>query len=271
MSNEMTTTNQQAMVLTSLQTALEKGVDAESLEKLLNMQERILDRESKQAYTRDMIAVQSEVKRIEKNKENQQTNSKYADLDAVLTAVKPVYTDKGFSVSYGTADSPHAGHVRVTAEVSHREGWSESHFVDIPLDDEGIKGNKNKTQVHGTASAISYGRRYLLGLIFNLNMGDDDDGNAAGGDTRSAMEVNQEWIDRMSVIREIIPSIHMLKENIALGEYAAAYETWHELTDEEKHAVWNPAPTKGGILTTQERTIMKSDDWASARKMYTGE
>jgi len=257
--------NQENAVLTTLQTALNKGVDADSLEKLLNMQERVLDRQAEQAYTQAMVIVQADAKRIVKNKENKQTSSKYADLDAVISAIKPVYTANGFSISFGTADSPHAGHVRVTAKIRHSAGWSESEMIDIPLDDEGIAGKKNKTQVHGTSSAISYGRRYLLAMIFNINTGDDDDGNAAGGDTRSAMEVDSEWIERVAIWREILPSILAVKEGIALNDLDQAIEAWHELTKEEMSAVWNPAPTKGGILTTVERTVMKSNEWSQAR------
>ena len=262
--------SQQTMVLNTLQTALEKGVDAASLEKLLDMQERILDRQAEQAYTRDMVTVQAEVKNIEKNKKNNQTGSEYADLSAVLSAVKPVYTERGFSVSFGTAESPHSGHVRVTADVLHIEGHIRPYYMDMPLDMMGIKGNQNKTEVHGTASAISYGRRYLLGLIFNLNMGEDDDGNAAGGDTRSVMDVQNEWKSRMIVLRGILPSILAYKEAIGDKDYIRAYEAWEELTEDEKKAVYYPAPTQGGILTTLERDALKSNEMAEARNSLIG-
>jgi hypothetical protein len=36
------------------------------------------------------------------------------------------------------------------------------------------------TRTHATGSAFSYGKRYLLIGMFNLAIGDDDDGNAAG-------------------------------------------------------------------------------------------
>ena len=270
MSTQLQESKQEAQVFNALQTALDKGVDADSLEKLLNMQERILDRQAEQAYTQAMVIVQGDAKRIVKNKENKQTSSKYADLDAVISAIKPVYTANGFSISFGTADSPHAGHVRVTAKIRHSAGWSESEMIDIPLDDEGIAGKKNKTQVHGTSSAVSYGRRYLLAMIFNINTGDDDDGNSAGGDSRTAMEIENEWIDRVAIWREILPSILQLKEGIALNDLPQAIEAWSELEKEEQSAVWNPAPTKGGILTTAERTVMKSNDWSDARNLING-
>lgn len=261
--------NQETAVLNTLQTALQKGVDADSLEKLLNMQERVLDRQSEQAYAQSMVEVQRTMPSIKKNKQNDQTRSEYADMEQINKTITPVYTQAGFCLSFGNADSPHDGHVRVTCDVMHSLGHSKHYYTDVPLDIEGIKGNRNKTQVHGTGSAISYGQRYLIKLIFNLTTGDDDDGNAAGGDTRSALEVDNDWIARVSVWREILPSILSIKEGIALNELEQAIESWQELSEDEMKAVWNPAPSKGGILTTQERTVMKSNEWAEVRNNMT--
>lgn len=262
--------NQESAVLTSLQAALEKGVDADSLEKILNMQERILDRQAEQAYTQSMVAAQQEMPVIERNRTNDQTRSKYSDMEQILKTITPIYTKNGFALSFGNADSPHAGHVRVTCDVMHTQGHSKHYYTDTPLDMEGIKGNVNKTQVHGTGSAISYGQRYLTKLIFNLNTGDDDDGNAAGGDTRSALDITNEWIARMAIIRGILPSILAYKEAIQDQDYDRAVEAWSELTDDEKAAIYNPAPTKGGILTTPEREALKSNEMAAARNSALG-
>jgi ERF superfamily protein len=52
----------------------------------------------------------------------------------------------------------------------------------MPADGKGAKGGDVMTKTHATGSALTYGRRYLLALIFNLAIGElqDDDGNAAG-------------------------------------------------------------------------------------------
>jgi hypothetical protein len=55
----------------------------------------------------------------------------------------------------------------------------------MPADGKGAKGNDVMTKTHATGSAMSYGSRYLLKLIFNIAIGqDDDDGNGAGGAPR---------------------------------------------------------------------------------------
>lgn len=48
------------------------------------------------------------------------------------------------------------------------------------MDMVGIKGNANKTATHGFGSTISYGRRYLTLLVFNITLtNEDNDGNTA--------------------------------------------------------------------------------------------
>lgn len=257
--------SQEVTVLNTLQTALEKGVDADSLGKLLDMQERVLNRQAEQAYSQSMVSVQSVMPIIIQNRTNDQTRSSYSDMGQILKQITPVYTKEGFALSFGEGVPANPGEVRVTCEVMHSQGFSKSYFVDVPLDIEGIKGNRNKTNVHGTASAISYGQRYLTKLIFNLNTGDDDDGNSAGGDTRSALEVNNEWIEQMLKLRELIPSIYRIKKGIEEGDFAPAVEAWLELTEDEAKTIWHPAATKGGVLTTKEHEVMKGNEWAQVR------
>ena len=43
-----------------------------------------------------------------------------------------------------------------------------------------MKGTQNKTATHAFGSTMSYGRRYLKLMIFDVATTDEDDGNAAG-------------------------------------------------------------------------------------------
>ncbi len=173
--------NQAAQVMDSLTKSLESGqLTPDSLEKVLDMQERILDRNAKQDYTIAMVAVQKEMKVIGQDADNNQTKSSYSTLEAINKSLVPIYTENGFSLSFGTADSPLELHVRITCDVMHSSGHSKEYHCDMPLDMTGIKGTQNKTKIHGTGSAMKYGRRYLTSMIFNVSTGDaDDDGNDA--------------------------------------------------------------------------------------------
>ena len=232
--------NQVEAVMNMLQTALEKGVDADSLEKLLNMQERILDRQSQQAYSTAMMTVQSRMPKVHKNRTNDQTRSGYADLEQVIKTITPIYTDEGFSLSFGTDDTDRPDCIRVTCEVMHKDGFTKSYHYDSPVDMHGIKGNQNKTAAHGAGSAIAYGRRYLSGMIFNLNTSDDDDANLAGGtiieyiddkqlgilrDLINATETNEAQFCRVCKVESL--------ESLTLNKYGHAHKL---LTDKKDGA-----------------------------------
>lgn len=158
--------------------ATNKDVDVDKLEKILNMQERIIDKEAEQLFNQAMARVQAEMPVIEKKAKNDQTHSFYATLGDVISTITPVFTKHGFSVSFNTKQSQLGdGFIKVIAYVSHSAGHTREYQHDLPIDDKGIKGNVNKIELHGRASAISYGQRYLLCLIFNLATGTDIDGN----------------------------------------------------------------------------------------------
>lgn len=160
--------------------AMSPDVDVDKLERLMVMQEKMLDRSAEQEYTRAMVAVQKEIKAVTRDKLNPQTHSRFVSLEAIKKVVVPVYTDNGFALSYGEAESTKDNNVRVTCKVMHSGGHSENFFYDCPIDDAGIAGKVNKTPTHGKASAVTYGERYILKLIFNITIQDeDDDGNAA--------------------------------------------------------------------------------------------
>ena len=146
--------------MNSMMVALESGtLTPEQMSIVLDNQERIIDKQSKQSYSQAMSRCQGAMPSVGKNKANTQTRSEYADLDAVIKTIKPVYTSHGFGLSFSEEDSPKENHVRVVCDIMHVDGWSEQKHVDVPLDLAGIGGKTNKTMVHGTGSAFSYGRR----------------------------------------------------------------------------------------------------------------
>ena len=85
----------------------------------------------------------------------------------------------------------------------------------------------------------------------------------ADDDAESAMLRGEKEKTIEDWIKELQPSITVIKEAIANGELGIAAEAWQELTDEQKHSIW-VAPSKGGPFTTEERSIMKSTEFRQA-------
>jgi hypothetical protein len=159
--------------------ASDPNTDVDKLERLLAMQERVLQRAAEQAFNVAMREAQEEMGPVLKNRKNSETHSTYADLEQVSKLMDPIIYKHGFSMSFGTGDCPYPSHYRVTCDVSHIGGFSKHYQADVPIDNTGPKGSKNKTDTHGFGSALSYGRRYLKLLIFDIAT-TDDDGRAAG-------------------------------------------------------------------------------------------
>lgn len=160
--------------------AANPAVDVEKMKQIMEMQEHVLDRNAEQAFNAAMTQAQNKIGLVVASSKNQQTGSKYADLKTILLAVKPIYTDEGFSLMFYEGETQKENHIRVCVDIMHKQGCTKKRHADMAVQTTGIAGKAMMTQIHGEGSAFSYGRRYLTCLVFNVPTGDDD-GNAAGG------------------------------------------------------------------------------------------
>ena len=155
--------------------------DIEKMERLFKMHQAMVAQEAEAAFNAALARAQSQIVPVANNAANTQTNSRYAKLAAINKAITPIYTAEGLSISFDSGTSAREGWQRTVAKVSHAQGHTREYHLDLPLDDSGAKGTVNKTQVHAAGSTSSYGRRYLVCMIFNVTTEDDDDGNKGGG------------------------------------------------------------------------------------------
>ncbi len=176
--------------------ARDPNVDIDKMERLYLMQERVLLQEAKASFNGAMSLAQAEMPRIYRNGKNNTTNSTYAEAEQLSKLSAPIITKHGFSLSYGTAESHLPDHYRVTC-ICAREGYEREYILDVPIDNEGMKGAKNKTNTHGFGSAMSYGKRYLKLMIFDIAT-TDDDGQRAGQTPPISVAQYNELLRRMS-------------------------------------------------------------------------
>lgn len=181
---ESDTLSDGALIAAIERVALNPKVDVEKMDRLLAMQERIMGLEAKRAFNAAMHAAKAEMPAVVRNARNDQTQSRYAKLEAISAAIDPVIHRNGLSISYGADTSPLEGHYRIVATVDHVNGHSRNYTADIPADATGPKGNANKSRTHAFGSTMSYGRRYLKLLVFDVTLVDeDDDGQRASSRT----------------------------------------------------------------------------------------
>jgi hypothetical protein len=162
--------------------ARDPAVDLDKMVRLIALRDQMEQRAAKRLYDEAMSRAQTDMRRVATDSNNSQTRSKYASYAALDRAIRPIYVKHGFAATFDTGECPTEQCVRVLCEVSHTSGFSRQYHLDIPADGKGAKGGDVMTKTHAVGSAISYGRRYLLLMIFNIAIGtDDDDGNAASG------------------------------------------------------------------------------------------
>lgn len=163
---------------------MDPSIPIDRLEQMLAMKERMEDRaredaerQAKKAFFAAMSRCQKELPVVIKRSRNSHTNSNYADLAAIEQQAMPIIHDHGFAVSFQPDGYNDKGELRILWEVSHEEGHSRSGVGEIPVDGAGSQGKVNKTGTQAFGSTATYGRRYLLCMIFNISTGDDRDGN----------------------------------------------------------------------------------------------
>lgn len=172
----------QSMMEVIARAASDPNTDVVKLERLMAMAERMEAKQAEQAFDDAMSTAQAGMDHVRTDAANKATSSRYATYGALDRAIRPIYTGNGFSISFDTGDAPVAGDLRVLAYVAHKGGHKKTYKIDMPADGKGAKGGDVMTRTHATGSAFTYGKRYLLGGIFNIVISDaDDDGNSAGG------------------------------------------------------------------------------------------
>lgn len=158
--------------------ATDPNFDVTKMQALMDMREREMRRIAENAFNDAMNRAQKRMRPIAADAENPQTKSRYASYKQLDNAIRPIYTDEGFGISFDSEDSPKgADWIRVLAYVTNA-GHSRTYRLDVPTDGKGAKGGDVMTKTHAVGAGMSYGMRYQLKMIFNIAVGEDDqDGN----------------------------------------------------------------------------------------------
>lgn len=129
-----------------------------------------------------MNKAQSEMGGAHKGANNPFFKSKYADLGAVIEAVKVPFADNGLSyIQFPIEDS---GRIGIETILMHSSGeWLSNSFT----------VNLTKQDAQGAGSAITYCRRYGLQAVAGIPS-DDDDGNAASKANKTPTKDDLSWV-----------------------------------------------------------------------------
>ena len=156
-----------------------KDVDIQKLKELMEIRENYLNRRAEEHWNNQMAVAQGKMGPISKDMSNPQTRSRYTSLAAIDVAIREIYTEFGFSISFDEIPMDKENWIHVRADVANG-GFTKHYHRFLPWTEKGIYGKQSSTTTHANMGANTYVRRALLKNIFNLSE-EDDDGNRAGG------------------------------------------------------------------------------------------
>jgi len=158
------------------------NIDPAKMRELLEMKLRIEAVDAENAFYDAMLAAQEQMGPIVKSITNPITHSKFAPVEHIQRAIRPIYREHGFGLNFTGEPAEVVGNIRLVCIVAHKVGHRAKYVLEASVDDKGPKGEANKTGVQGAMSTTSYLRRKLYELIFDLILvKDDDDGNLGKG------------------------------------------------------------------------------------------
>ena len=160
----------------------------DKLERLFDLNERMLERSAKASFQRAFKAVQDQVEPVPKRGRIDYGRGKgstpYAKPEDVVGMLRPLLRANGLSYSTSSQGEPVAGSVdgkpmtRMTLKLRHEEGHEEAHHLDVPVA-AGKGGSMNLMQA--IASTASYCEKHLLCKVFGVVTADDHDGQDVKG------------------------------------------------------------------------------------------
>lgn len=225
---QMPQTNPEALIAQ----AIDKGVSVDTMERLLAMRRELKAERAKELFDQDMAAFQGECPVIKKTKAGGQTNSGkvayyYAPLDSIVSQVKDLIQEHGFSYSVKTETKEEG--VKVTCVVKHEAGHSEESTVEVPL---GSKTNvMSASQV--VASAITFAKRYAFCNAFGILTGDDDD-DSNTTKTPEGTKTPEKTEKRKKTAFEKLMEMVKTETPAVLKEYKAKMEKSDKYTEDQK-------------------------------------
>jgi hypothetical protein len=124
-------------------------------------------------YASALVDAIGELSNVAKTAANPYFKSKYAPLDAIIDATRPILVKHGLAISQTPLFLEGAAGVETT--IIHRAGHSTTTTLLLPLKDQSPQG---------VGGAITYARRYALAAVLGIASEDDDDGNVSSGLTK---------------------------------------------------------------------------------------
>ncbi len=166
------------------------NADVSKLHALLDVNERILDRNAKAEFDAAFATMWPELPEIDERgaikKRDGSVQSRYARYEDIQTALRPYLAKNGFSLRHRTewpVEKP--GTIRIVGILTHRSGHSEESAFEAQADKSDFRSD-----VQSQGSTISYGKRYTTCDLLNIiTRGQDNDGQPQKAEAPTGFDV----------------------------------------------------------------------------------
>jgi len=201
MENEIQKTEQVSPLANAAQLCqTNEGMDVDKLKELLELQERWDATQARKAYVQAMADFKANPPEILKDKTVSYKEVRYnhASLNNVTSRINKALSEHGLTASWVTSQDN--GGVKVTCQITHVQGHSESTSLVAPPDS---SGSKNAIQAIG--STVTYLQRYTLLALTGLATHDqDDDGAGAGSPAKKEAVIKEPTPAEQEILTEIV-------------------------------------------------------------------
>ncbi len=174
--------------------AMRADVSPEKLRALLDVRQLWEDSEARKAFNLSIAEFQRQAPIVAEL--DQGEKSKYAALDRIWNAIRPLLSGLGLSVTWQINELRGEGEsafLHMEGTLRHKLGHGEKLAFDLPLP--GIVRTKDGRAVTNPAqmmgSAVSYAKRYAICAALGVVTGIDDDAGSAGGNRIDPDEANE--------------------------------------------------------------------------------
>jgi len=234
--------------------AIEKGVDTNTLEKLIALRNAEISRQAEAEFALHFAAMQAEFIPVGKSSQANDANGRklysYCPLENILAMAAPIMAKHGFAYRW-TEEALANKEKRINCIVS---GWghSETSFVDIPFMEPTTRAT-NIVQMRG--SATTYGKRYSFLNATGIIVGGEDN-DALSNSTPGSVKVDIVPDEPEAPAADPLEAIKTeIKAEIAtfVARCGAQFEGVDYFTDEEK------AKFKGMIAAINEGARAEKD------------
>jgi len=183
-----------------MQLAMNKGLDLDKVEKMIELQAKWDAIEAEKAYTMAMAQFKKNPPEIDKNKnvnyqkkDGSWVDYNHATLGNVTKIINSELAKSGFSSGWSMSQDDKK--ITVTCTITHKKGHSKSTSLSALPDD-----SAGKNSIQAIASTVTYLERYTLLALTGLATHDQDD-DGVGASKPEIEYINEK---KQHIIRDIL-------------------------------------------------------------------